>query len=267
MMRTFPRPINLRPRPALLSLALFVADTLFVSAQTPSASQPLNASVSDYGTSFVFSPPPVCPGCVETELGFLSLEDGRYMPAVVTVALPHGKTDASVLVNLMDSESPSTRRATHFGNRFDFVLRQQLAAKGGFEMTLAPHGTIFVRGGDGGRAGAAIGPQYTWGRNLAILNLTWTGAVGVSPSNPRSDYLTSFDYYPTLDHRGNAFFLGTQQEETGGVNSVGVEQGVLIAFRNGQVELANQQLNLNIKPQWQFQTRVIVNWGNVLRGR
>jgi hypothetical protein len=39
---------------------------------------------------------------------------------------------------------------------------------------------------------------------------------------------------------------------------------VAIPFRNGQVELSTQQLDLNTKPEWQFQARVIVNWGKVL---
>src|ERR1035438_10453783 len=50
-------------------------------AQAPAtnSTQPLNSTVSDFGTSFTFSPPPICPKCVETELGFLSLSanDGR----------------------------------------------------------------------------------------------------------------------------------------------------------------------------------------------
>jgi hypothetical protein len=182
--------------------------SLGVSAQT---TQPLNASVSDFGTTFVFSPPPVCPACLETELGFQHLEDGNYVPAVVSLALPHGRTDLNMLVNLLDSEAPQSHRSTHFGNRFDFVVRQQVASRGGFTMSLAPRGTVFDRGGDGGRAGLTAAPQYSWGNNLAILNLTWTGAIGVSTANPRSDYLTSFDYYRTLQKRGTALFLGLQR--------------------------------------------------------
>jgi len=33
------------------------------------------------------------------------------------------------------------------------------------------------------------------------------------------------------------------------------------SIRNGQVELETAQLNLNVKPEYQFQARVIVNWG------
>jgi hypothetical protein len=90
--------------------------------------QPLNASVSDFGTSFIFSPPPICSGCVETELGSLSLQDGRFLPAVVTVAPFASHTDFSVLVNLLDSEMLCRNRAMHFGDRFDFVVRQQISA-------------------------------------------------------------------------------------------------------------------------------------------
>jgi hypothetical protein len=231
--------------------------------QATASPQPLNASVSDFGTTFIFSPPPICPRCLETELGFQSLGDGRYLPAVVTVAPFATKTDFSVLVNVMDSESPGSDRATHFGNRFDFVVRQQALAKGNFTLVLAPRGTIFVRGVDGGRAGATAAPQNSWGNNLAAANFTWTGGIGVSAGNPRSDYLGSFDYFRTLDKKGTALFLGFQHEVTAGQQTAGTEEGLIIPFRNGQVEFETAQLDLNVKPEWQFQARVIVNWGAV----
>jgi hypothetical protein len=229
--------------------------------------QPLNASVSDFGTTFVFSPPPVCAGCVETETGFLWLDDGAYLPAVVTVALPRGTTDISVLANLLDSESANNNRVTHFGNRLDFVVRQKVFEKGGFEFILAPRGTAFIRGTDGGRAGATAAPQYGWGKNLAIANFTWTAAVGVSAANPRSDYVGTFDYFRTLNGRGMAFFLGVQHELAAGQQTAGIEEGLILPFRNGQVELATQQLDLNTSAEAQFQARVIVNWGKLFARR
>ena len=247
----------------MLSFLVGSAMSCLLHAQQPTLSPPLNASVSDFGTTFVASPPPVCAGCLETELGFQSVEDGRYIPVIASLGVPKGHTDASVLLNLLDSESTQQHRVTHFGNRLDFVVRQQLASKGGFELTLAPRGAVFIRGTRGGRIGAMLGPQYGWGRNLAILNLTWTGAVGVSGDNPRSDYLTSFDYYRTLERRGTAFFLGFQQELTAGQQTAALEQGLVIPFRNGQVELETAQLNLNTGVEVQFQARVIVNWGRV----
>jgi hypothetical protein len=45
---------------------------------------------------------------------------------------------------------------------------------------------------------------------------------------------------------------------------VGTEGGLVLPFRNGQVEFETAQLDLNVKPEWQFQTRVIVNWGKML---
>jgi len=261
--------------PRALVQSLFVLVFVLValrrdaSAQTslPQTSEPLNASVSDFGTTFVFSPPPVCPACIETELGFQHLDDGNYIPAILTFALPKGHTDINALVNLLDSEAPQSRRATHFGNGFDFVVRQQVAAAGGLTLTVAPRGTVFIRNGEGGRAGLTVAPQYSCDNNLAILNLTWTAAVGVSAANPRSDYLTSFDYYRTLERRGTALFLGFQQEEAAGSDTAGIEEGLVIPFRNGQVELSTQQLNLNASPQAQFQARVIVNWGKVFARR
>lgn len=240
----------------------------FSAAQQPQSTpqpppQAMNASVSDFGTTFIFSPPPICPRCVETELGFLSLEDGRYAPLVVSFAPFSTATDFNVLVNAIDSEAPGNRRATHFGNRFDFVIRQQAFTKGGFVLTLAPRGTVLIRGIDGGRAGGVVAPQYSWGRNLAAANLTWTAGIGVSSANPRSDYVGSVDYYRTLDTRGYQIFLGVNHEVAAGEQTAGIEEGLVIPFRNGQVELSTQQLDLNTQPEWQFQARVIVNWGKV----
>jgi hypothetical protein len=253
-------------------IRFFVAFTLLFLAcegspraqsQQSTGSQPLNASISDYGTTFIFSPPPICPKCIEAELGFQSISDGRYIPAVITVAPFKTQTDFSVLVNLMDSESAGNVRATHFGNRFDFVARQQVLAKRGFTLVVAPRGAVFTRGVDGGRLGVTGAPQFSWGRNVAAANFTWTGAIGTSPANPRSDYIGSFDYFRTLDKRGTGFFLGWQHEVTAGQQTAGIEEGFIIPFRNGQVELESAQLDLNTQPELQFQARVIVNWGAV----
>jgi hypothetical protein len=236
------------------------------SAQSQPASsvQPLNSSVSDFGTTFVFSPPPICSKCLETELGFQSLSDGRYLPAVITIAPFNSQTDFSVLVNLLDSESPGNDRTTHFGNRFDFVVRQHIFTQSGFTLVMAPRGTVFTRDADGGRVGATAAPQFSKGNNLIAVNITWTGAIDVSTANPRSDYQDFADYFRTLDTRGTTLFLGIAHELTAGQQTVGTEAGLVLPFRNGQVEFETAQLDLNVKPQWQFQTRVIVNWGKVL---
>ena len=94
-----------------------------------------------------------------------------------------------MLVNFADSEPANGHRVLQFGNRFDFVIRQQVYAKGNFIMVMAPRGTAFARGVSGGRAGAAAAPQYSKGNNLAIANFTWTAAVDTSAANPRSDYV------------------------------------------------------------------------------
>ena len=253
-------------RPLAILTLLFLAWQASSSAQAVS-SQPLNASVSDYSTTFIFSPPPICPKCLETELCFQSLSDGRYVPSVITVAPFKTQTDFSVLVNLIDSESPGGDRTTNFGNRFDFVARQQVLAKVGFTLVLAPRGTIFTRGVDGGRAGATAAPQYSWGRNLTAANFTWTGGIGTSAANPSSDYVGSFDYFRTLDKKGTAFFLGFQHEVTASLQTAGTEEGMIIPFRNGQIEIEAAQLDLNVSPQWQFQTRAIVNWGKIFSRR
>ena len=246
---------------ALIAFAITAASQ--TPAQPPTASQPLNGSVSDYGTTFIFSPPPICPKCLETETGFQSVSDGRYLPTVTTIAPFNAKLDFSVLVNLLDSESTGSDRATQFGNRFDFVARQQVLQKGDFLLTLAPRGAVFTRGVNGGRAGATAAPQFSKGNNLIAANFTLTGAIGTSAANPRTDYQGFFDYFRTLDRRGTAFFLGFAHEFTAGQQTAGTEEGLVIPFRNGQVELESAQLDLNTTPELQLQARVIVNWGQV----
>ncbi|MGA2538182.1 MAG: hypothetical protein ABSF53_19390, partial [Terracidiphilus sp.] len=205
---------------ALIALAFAQSLPPEVRAQQasgPQPSQPLNGSVSDYGTTFIFSPPPICPGCVETELGFESVSGGsRLMPTVVSIAPFKTNTDVSVLVNLLDSESTAGDRTTQFGNRFDLVVRQQVFAKGSFLLSVAPRGTIFTRGPNGGRAGGTVAPQFSQGRNLFAANFTWTGAIGASSANPRSDYQGFADYFRTLDDRGTGLFLGFAHEVMAG---------------------------------------------------
>jgi hypothetical protein len=250
-----------------VSVVLILASAAFSQApsQPPSSPQPLNGSVSDYGTTFIFSPPPICSKCVETELGFQSINSSsQYIPTVISVAPFKSNTDFSVLVNLLDSESAGGNRTTQFGNRFDFVLRQQVFQKGGFLFTLAPRGAVFTRGTGGGRVGATAAPQYSKGKNLIAANITWTGAIGTSAANPKSDYQGFADYFRTLDERGTTLFLGFAHELTAGQQTAGTEEGLVIPFRNGQVELETAQLDLNVEPEWQFQARVIVNWGKIL---
>jgi len=250
---------------ALTSIALCLGLSLKTQAQQAAYPQPLNGSVSDYGTTFIFSPPPICPQCVETELGFESVSGGsRLLPTVVSIAPFKSNTDFSVLVNLLDSESAAGDRTTQFGNRFDFVVRQQVLSKGNFLLSIAPRGAVFARSVECGRAGAPLAPQFSKGKNLTAANFTWTGAIGTSTANPRSDYQGFADYFRTLDSRETGLFAGFAHELTAGQQTVGTEEGLILPFRNGQVEVETAQLDLNTKPEWQFQTRVIVNWGKIL---
>jgi hypothetical protein len=248
----------------MVSYAVACPMIAFAQKQSASSSAPLNANVSDFGASFTFSPP-ICSGCLETELGFLSLEDGRFVPAVVTYAPAWLHGDASVLANVLDSEMTQSHRTTHVGNRLDFAIRNKVLDKHGVVLTLAPWGTAFVRGVQGGRAGAVALPQFTAGKNQLVAEFNLTGAVGVSAGNPRTDYLEEVDYARGIGERGYSVWGGLAHEVSGGTQTVGIEQGVTIPFRNGQVELATEQLSLNTDPLVQFQARVIVNWGP--RGR
>jgi hypothetical protein len=235
-------------------------------AQQPQQAQPLNANVSDFGTSFIFSPPPICSGCMETEFGFTALNDGRVLSSVITIAPFKSKTDFSVLANVFDSEAPSDHRVAHFGDRLDFVIRQQVFTKEGFVLTIAPRGTVFLRDTNGGRIGGTVAAQYGKGNNLVIANFTLTKALSNPSDACRNDYQGSFDYYRSLDQKGAAFFVGVQHEyATRLSHAVGTEQGFLVPFRNGQVEFAIEELALNGKPVIQLQARVIANWGRIFR--
>ena len=251
----------------LAPLIVLVLGHACLAQQLPqgSQSQPLNSSVSNFGTTFVFSPQPICSRCAETELGLLLVDDGRYLPAVFSLTPFSSKTDFSVLVNVLDSQVANGERTTHFGNRFDFVVRQRLLQRGGVVVTVAPRGVVFTRDLEGGRIGGSLAAQYGLGKNLGVVNLTYTGAVDSSPTNPTNNYQASFDYYRTLSEKGFALFAGFQHEySTDNPQAIGTEAGLILPFRNGQVELASQQLALNTNPTWQFQARVTVNWGKLL---
>lgn len=257
-----------RPASRLLARFLLLACFLVAQARTAesqqaSSPQPPNASVSDFGVSFCFSPP-ICPDCVETELGFESLQDGRYAPAVVTVAPKWLHGDASVLANVVDSEAPHSHRTTNFGNRLDFAIREKVLDHGGLSLTLVPWGAAYIRGIQGGRAGGVALPQFTSGSNSYVAEFSLTSAVGVSAGNPRTDYLEAFDYTRALGTRGYSVFSGLQHEILGGDHTIGIEQGMVIPFRNGQIELDAQGLSLNADPAFAFQARAIVNWGSLL---
>jgi hypothetical protein len=254
---------------ACLCLLQVLASGELLFAQHPSGGnlpQALNATVSNFGTTFVFSPPPICAGCVETELGVLAVDSGQFLPTVLSIAPFPTRTDFSVLVNLLDSENTNGRRTTHFGNRFDVVVRQQLLQSGGFVLTLAPRGTILTRDLEGGRAGATVGVAWGKGKNLGVLNLTDTAAVNSSPTNPKNDYQGAFDYYRTVNPKGFAAFVGVLHEATtANPQTLSTEEGLVLPFHNGQVELATQQLSINLTTTWQFQARMTVNWGRLLR--
>ncbi|HUA97821.1 MAG TPA: hypothetical protein VMA34_05805 [Terracidiphilus sp.] len=248
----------------VFSLAGFLLVSPLALAQSSQQPQPLNANVSDFGTSYIFSPPPICPGCLETELGFLGISAGRQVGTAITAAPFRSHTDFTALFNLIDSEKLGNDRFTQFGNRIDVVIRQQVYSKGTFEFTAAPRGTVFLHGTDGGRIGGTAALQYGRGKYLGALNLNFTRALSNPSSGARNDYLTCFDLYRTLGERGASWFAGFQQEtSTGNDTTIGVEQGLVLPFRNGQVELAAEELTLNTSTVIQLQARAIVNWGHV----
>ncbi len=233
------------------------------ATQPTPVQQPLNSCLSDFGTSFTFSAPPICSGSVEAELGFISLGDERFIPAVLTVAPFASHADITVLVNLVESNIRAGKRANHFGNRFDFFLRREVFERNGFVLTLAPRGAFFDRDG-GGNMGVSVAAQYGKGRNVGVVNVGLAEAIGSSLVNPKTDYQTSFDYSRALSKSGFAVFLGFQYEAAN-AQAVSVEQGIIIPFRNGQVELAVNQLNLNTVPALQLHARVVMNWAKVFR--
>jgi hypothetical protein len=248
---------------AVFTFTLLCGTAIAQQSQPASQAQPLNATVSDFGTSFIFSPAPICAGCLETELGFNEVQGSRLLISAITFAPFATHTDFTILTNLLDGE-PS---ATHFGDRLDFVMRQQILARDGWILTVAPRGTLSIRGDGTDRIGATGAIQYGKGANTEIVNVTVTHAIAGSDSS-RWDRLISFDYYRSLGSKGTSFFLGAQYESATtpiAVQSAGIEEGLVIPFHNGQVELATEQLNLNAHFALQVQVRVIVNWGSLIR--
>jgi hypothetical protein len=247
--------------PAVFHRALSSCVTLVLAAaalRAQAAPQPLNGSVSDFGTTFVFSPGPICRRCFEAELGIASVADDRSLPAVLTWA-PFDRTDFSLLANLAESSAPSGKRTTHLGDRVDLVVRRKVFDSNGFLLSVAPRGTIDLRDDRGGRAGGTIAGQYAKGNGILVGNLTLTGGVVSSPVNPRLDYQASFDFFRALDHRGTAVFVGFQHEaSTANHPQWSTEEAVVLPFPDGQVELATQQVSLNLQLAWQVQARVVL---------
>ena len=62
--------------------------------------------------------------------------------------------------NILDNQLVNGERTAHFGNRFDFVVRQRLLQSGGFIVTVVPRGTVFTKDLEGGQIGGSIGAQY-----------------------------------------------------------------------------------------------------------
>lgn len=243
-------------RKALLFLVAFSMQ--FALAQTA----PINSSVSNFGTSFVFGPTPIGKNHIEGELGCTSLDDQRLLSSAITLAPFSTRTDITVLTNLLESEMPVGRRTTHSGSRVDIVMRNLILEQNGFALGVAPRASFLIRNESGGRVGATIAGQYNTGNNLYVANLTATAGVKNSASNPSRDYIGAFDYYRTISTAGAAFFVGCQYEKpTNALRTISIEQGLVIPLRDGQVEFAIEELNINLRTVLQFQVRVTLNFG------
>lgn len=84
--------------------------------------------------------------------------------------------------------------------------------------------------------------------------------------NPKNDYQGAFDYAWSLTKSGAAVFAGIFHEiPAGSPQMFSVEQGFILPFKNGQVEFQVGELNLNTKPMWGFQTRIIANFQKIFR--
>jgi|SRR5579872_1321721 len=252
---------------------LFVVLTLFywlstgLAQQTspnPQTSASPNNLVSDFGTSFTFSVPPVCPGCVEVETGIARTSELFSVPAVLTIAPLNSHTDFTVLFNSFQNSSVSGRRVNQTGSELDLVIRQQVFASEHLTVAIAPRAAIFTRGGLSPRFGAALGVQYGRGPNTLVVNSTLTGTASPVIGNPSLDYLTSGDYYRALGSKGYSIFAGLQHEIFSQTQIASFEQGLVVPVKHGQIEFNLQELGINGRTVLQQQVKLILNTGKII---
>lgn len=243
----------------MVSVLLFVS---FCNAQNVSG--PLNASVSGFGTSFAFGPAPISQGSFESELGSVYLSNSRYFPVVLTFAPFGEENDLSIMANVLDIETDASgHTATYFGDRAMVIFRQNILREESFSCTLAPAGTLFLRDTHGGALGGAVALRYVQGNNQFVGNIN--GMIPVAGTDADANYQVAVDYSRALSESGYVVFFGVQNIYIpGNASTFGIEQGVVLPFRDGQLEFAAEQFSPVSDIAWQFQVRVVVNWGRVV---
>jgi len=134
----------------------------------------LNGSVSDYGTTSSsalrrFAVDALKRARVSVAFRRPVYSCSRFIRAVFP------RTDFSVLVNLLDSEARITS-AHAFWQSARLCPPAEAPGKGRIRIDPRSARRSVDSRGDGGRVGATAAPQLSWGRNLAVLNVTLTAA-------------------------------------------------------------------------------------------
>ncbi len=218
---------------------------------------PLNASVSNFGTSFTFGPSTICKGCVQTELGTLSIERSHTISSMITVA-PFTRTDVSISSNLLESTSSNGKRQSALGKRVDVIIRQSVPAGKSIAFTIAPR---FASADGASGIGGSLVAQYVKNQIVTVFNATAIQSPSESAYIPRLDEQLALNVSRMLGSRGASVFTGAYARNADDSETVGLEGGFVYPFRNGQLEFATEYLNTAGVTSWQYQMRVTKNWG------
>ena len=247
--------------------ALCMVQTAATRSQQPSSPQPLNATVSDFGTSFAFSPP-ICAGCVR-DRARVPLPPGRPL-------CPGGAHRGSRLAARRCKRARQCARFRGPARTPFHPLRQPPGLRHSRKSawTAMAWCSRLRRGAQPSSAasradapGLSLSRSSPSARTRSSASLASRERSASRPETRAPITWKSFDYTRSIGERGYNIFAGLQHELTAGEQTIGIEEGMTIPFRNGQVELATEQLTLNTDPAVQFQARVIVNWGKLLSRR
>lgn len=173
------------PRAGRLALAVLLLGLNALAQSAGAQSEPPEATPQR--PTFTSDTSTTAPGTLELEIGTTSSDSFFGLPLTIKytpdVAGLLREAKLSLAFEAVTSISLAGVRRTEFGDRLTFALRRPVYRGERFSLAVAPQATFFVRDGKGARLGATLLGVYSFGRNTAIANLTWTSATSSSATN------------------------------------------------------------------------------------
>ncbi len=218
-------------------------------AQTGGGGQPGPPEATPQRPTFTSDTSTTAPGTLELEIGTTSSDSFFGLPLTIKYTPDVGglpalagllrETEFSLAFEAVTSISLAGERRTEFGDRLTFALRRPVYRGEQFSLAVAPQATFFVRDGKGARLGATLLGAYSFGRNTAVANFTWTSATSSSATNAAQQYDLAFDLARTLG-------------ASGALSRVGVFAGALVENPSNQKAAVSlgQGITYRVRPNW-----------------